>query len=93
MNEFACTVRAIEHHDVVRSGIFVYEFCDKYPREWIKQALITLEEAPEAYTVEVLAESHCYKQQLISCRFSTCLLLWQGKEVGYSWISPTCAWH
>ena len=29
----------------------------------------------------------------MSCRFSTCLLLWQGKEVVYSWNSPTCAWH
>jgi len=26
------------------------------------------------------------------CRFSTCLQLWQGKEVGYSWNIPTCAW-
>jgi len=31
-------------------------------------------------------------QQLVSCRYSTCLLLWQGKEVGYSWNSLTCAW-
>jgi len=29
----------------------------------------------------------------MACRFSTCLQLWQGKEVGYSWNSPTCAWH
>jgi len=29
----------------------------------------------------------------MSCRFSTCLQLWQGKEVGYSWDSPTCAWR
>jgi len=28
----------------------------------------------------------------MSCRVSTCLLLWQGKEVGYSWNNPTCAW-
>jgi len=28
----------------------------------------------------------------MSCRYSTCLQLWQGKEVGYSWNSPTCAW-
>jgi len=28
----------------------------------------------------------------MSCRFSTCLQLWQGKEVRYSWNSPTCAW-
>jgi len=29
----------------------------------------------------------------MSCRFSTCLQLWQDKEVRYSWNSPTCAWH
>jgi len=29
----------------------------------------------------------------MSCRFSTCLQLWQGKEVGYSWNSPTCPWR
>jgi len=28
----------------------------------------------------------------MSCRFSACLQLWQGKEVGYSWNSPRCAW-
>jgi len=49
----------IEHHDVVSSGIFADEFADKHPREWKKQALITLEEATEAYMVEVTAEFHC----------------------------------
>jgi len=29
----------------------------------------------------------------MACRFSTCLQLLQGKEVGYSWNSPTCAWR
>jgi len=29
----------------------------------------------------------------MACKFSTCLLLWQDKEVGYSWNSPTCPWH
>jgi len=29
----------------------------------------------------------------MSGRFSTCLQLWQGKEVGYSWNSPICAWR
>jgi len=28
----------------------------------------------------------------MSCWFSTCLQLWQGKEVGYTWNSPRCAW-
>jgi len=32
---------------------------DKGPREWNKQALITLEEATEVYMIEVVAESHC----------------------------------
>jgi len=49
----------MEHYHVVSSGIFADEFPDKYPREWTKQALITLEEATEAYMVEVLAEFHC----------------------------------
>jgi hypothetical protein len=91
MKAFVRTVCEIEHHDVGNSGIFTDEFHDKHPWEWTKQALITLEEAIEAYMVEVLAKSRCYKLRLISCRFSTCLLLWQGKEVRYSWNSPTCA--
>jgi len=52
-------VREIEHHDIVSSGIFADEFPDKRPREWTKQALITLEEATEAYMVEVTAQFHC----------------------------------
>jgi len=55
---FLCTVREIEHHEVVRLGIFTNEFHDKCPREWTKHASITLEEATEAYMVEVIAESH-----------------------------------
>jgi len=49
----------MEHHDVVTSGIFADEFLDKHPHDWTKQALITLEEATEAYMVEVTAEFHC----------------------------------
>ena len=60
------------------------ELSDMNPREWTKQALTTLEDATEAYMVEVIAEPNMWMQQLISCRFSTCLQLWQGKEVGYS---------
>ena len=56
---FVRTVRESEHHDVVSSGILADEFRDKRPREWTKQALITLEEATEAYMVEVTAEFHC----------------------------------
>jgi len=51
-----CTVREMEHHDVVSSGIFADEFPDKHPREWMKQDSITLEETTEAYMVEVTAE-------------------------------------
>jgi len=54
-----CTVREIEHHDVVSSAIVADDFSDKHPREWTKQALITLEEATEAYMVEVTAKFHC----------------------------------
>ena len=53
------TVREIDHHDVVSAGIFADQFPDKRPREWTKQALITLEETTEAYVVEVTAEFHC----------------------------------
>jgi hypothetical protein len=56
---FVHTVREIDHHDVVRSGIFGDEFPDKCPREWTKKDLITLEEATEEYVVEVTAEFHC----------------------------------
>jgi len=53
------TVHEIEHHDVVSSGILADEFRDKHPREWTKQALITLEKATEAYMVKVTAEFQC----------------------------------
>jgi len=86
------TFREIEHNDIVSPGLFEHEFPDNNAREWTKHASITLEEGTEAFMVEVIAKSHCYKQQLISCSFSTCLLLRRGKEVGKSWNSPTCAW-
>jgi len=89
---FALTVREIDHHAVVSSGIFAHEFPDENPRARTKQVLITLEEATEAYMFEVTAASHCLKQQQISCRYTTCLLRWRGTEVMYSWNSPTCAW-
>jgi hypothetical protein len=69
------TVREIEEHDVVNFGTAPGKIRHKRPRDWTKQAVITLGETTEVYMVEVLAKSHCYKQQLISCRFSTCLLL------------------
>jgi len=56
---FVCTVREVEQHDVVSSVIFADEFPDKHPPEWTKMALITFEEATEAYMVEVTAEFHC----------------------------------
>jgi len=54
---FVCTFREIEHHDVVSSGILDDGFCDKHPQEGTKQASTTVEDATEAYIVEVIAES------------------------------------
>jgi len=48
----------MEHHDMARSGIFVDEFRDENPRECTKQALTMLEDATDAYMVEVIAESN-----------------------------------
>jgi hypothetical protein len=48
--------------------IFLDEFCDNRSRERTKKAIITLEEATEAYIVDVIAASQHLKQQLISCR-------------------------
>jgi len=53
------TLREIEHHDVVSPGMFTDEFPDKHPQEWMKHVLITLEEAMDAYIVEVTVEFHC----------------------------------
>jgi len=52
-------VHRIEHHDVVSSGIIADEIWDKHPREWKKQALISLEEAKEAYMLKVIANLDC----------------------------------
>ena len=81
---FVQTVKEIDHHDVVSSCIVAVMFRDMRPQQWTKKDLNTFEEATEAYVVEVIVDSHFQKLRLISCRFSTCLLLWQGKEVGYS---------
>jgi len=53
-----CTVRKIEHHDVVCSGMFVDKSSDKNPREGTKQALTMIEDGTEVYMVEVMAESN-----------------------------------
>ena len=45
----------MEHHDVIRAGVFADEFRDKRPWEWTMQALKTLEKATESYMVEVIA--------------------------------------
>jgi len=60
-------------------------------RVWAKEAWNTVENAMVSYIVEVIPKFHFWKQQLISLRFSTALLLWQGKEVRYSQKSLTCA--
>ena len=54
---FVRSVQQIERQDVVSSGIFPHEFSDKNPEQWTKQTLTTLEDAMQAYMVEVLAES------------------------------------
>lgn len=85
------TVHMMKHHDVVGSGIAVNKFHDKRTHECTKQELIPLEEATEAYMVEDTAETHTLMLQRTSCRFSTCLQQWQGKEVEYSSNILTCA--
>jgi len=85
MNAFFDTVREIEHDDVLSSGIFTHEYHHKHTHEWTKPVVNTFKEAMGAYTVKVtLSDSYFQQQQLISSRLSTCLLLWQEKEVGYS---------
>jgi len=90
---FVRTVRETEQHDIFCSEILADGFLDKHPWEWTKQTSITLELAMEVYLVQVIAASHSLKQQLSSCGYSTSMLPWQGKEVVYSWYSPTRAWH
>ena len=70
---FVRTVPEIKPHDDISCGIFADIFRDKRLWEWINQDSITLEEATDVYMVEVIAESHSWMLQLISCRFSTCL--------------------
>jgi len=56
---FVRTVCKFKHHDVVSSLIFTDEFRDNHPQQWNKQALIRLEEATDAYMVELIAEYYC----------------------------------
>ena len=89
---FVPTVHEIEHHQVASSEIFTEEFFDQHHQEGMTQASITIEEVTDAYMVEVVAKCHFDTPQVISCRFSACLLRWEGREFGYSWICPRCAW-
>jgi hypothetical protein len=61
------------HCGVGTSKILEYELHEKNPWEGMKSALITVYQAKEAYVDEVIAASHCVKQQLMFCRYSTCL--------------------
>jgi len=88
---FVSTVHKMEHHDVISAGISLDEPPDKHSSEWTKQTCITLEEAMEAYMVEVIDESDCWNQLLISCTISTCRLRWHYNEYGYSRNRLTCA--
>jgi len=78
---FICKACQSEHHDYISCGIITEAVREQHAHEGTLQGLITLEEVMEAYIVGVVAKFHCSRQQLISCRVSTCLLLWQGKEV------------
>lgn len=91
MKAFVYTVRQLEHHDVIHSGFLDNGFRYQHPQEWTRYTLITSEEATDAYMVEVVVDSPCNKQQLISCRLLKCLLRWQGNEVVYSRNCLTCA--
>ena len=62
MKAFVRIVREIEPHNYISSEIFADRFPHKHLHEWMKHALITSEEATEVYMVEVIAESHYYKQ-------------------------------
>jgi len=55
---FVHTVRNIQHHEIVSSGICADEFREKGPQQWMKLASSTLEEATESYMVETIAKSH-----------------------------------
>jgi len=81
---FVRTFYKMKHQDDISTGIVADLFTDKRPQERTKQALTTLTDATKAYLIEVIAELHMYMQQLVSCRFPTCLQLWQGKEVRHS---------
>ena len=52
------TVHEIEQHEVISSGIFTERFSDRNSWERTKRAITTLEDATEAYMVEVMAESN-----------------------------------
>ena len=72
MEVFVGTVCKFEHHYGISSLGLVYELHVRHPRQWMKQALNTLEEPMELYMVEVIAESHVWQQQHICSWFSTC---------------------
>jgi hypothetical protein len=44
-------VREIEHHDIANAGIVADHFQDPHPPEWMKQALMTYQEARQSYIV------------------------------------------
>jgi len=57
-NALIHTGHTIEHHDIAGCGIPAIEYCDKGTRNFTNQAFNTFEEAPGAYMVAVIAESH-----------------------------------
>jgi len=81
MKALVHAVRDINHRDVVCMGTLTDESHDSGPREWSKLSYKTREDVKVLYMAKVIAESPFFKQERSSCWLSTCLLLWQRKEV------------
>jgi len=76
-----CISLEIERHCSIISGIVLSDFHVNHVWQYTKQALNTVENAMEAYVVGVPAKSHILTLPLVYWRFSTYLLLRQGKEI------------
>jgi len=55
---FIRALPGIKHRDVIGFKSLANDIHDTHRCDWTKQASMTLEEATEAYMVEVIAESH-----------------------------------
>ena len=79
------TIREIEHHNVVSSGIFSEKDGDKCLREWTEHAIKTLEEGTELYMVEVTAESHSRDSNIVLVGFHHVSCDGKTRRSGKSW--------